>query len=372
MDLILENVTKKHASQNTIFHCLYDYFHLNMKQKDLAHIYNKDRKTIHRWITKYKKGEGVARKEREKVYLKFDEKKRNWIVKLYEKKPILTLNETQKIFYNRFHQSISASSVLTILKEAGLTWKRLERRAVQISLSDIVRFTLEINNIQWFMQSLVFADEISFDNRGMFRKNGYGLKGQKLIFRGEFTRKARVSALCFIGGDGLLNCYTTEGTFNRAKFVHFVKRFVLDDDSRVRTYPGRYSVLILDGAKIHLDQNFVSYFRSLGLVILFLPSYSPFYMPIEVVFALMKRELRKIYVENSKTPLEYFIGQVCNTFKKRDLRPIFQKCGYVQNGLFDPAVALGRYFHEMDFKESIQTDFQPENANYYHTLNNKT
>lgn len=114
-----------------------------------------------------------------------------------------------------------------ILHDAGLTWKVLERRALQINQDDILRFCKELMSFPWLIQNLVFLDEVSFDNRDMLRKKGFGFKGQKLFYRGEFCRKPRVSLLCFIGVNGLLDTFSTEGTFDRLKFVECCKEFAL-------------------------------------------------------------------------------------------------------------------------------------------------
>lgn len=342
MSVILNEVDKQ-ASKNTIYHCLYAYYFLNYKKNQLALIYKKDRSTISRWIERYEREGSVNRKQREHVYAKFDKEKRDWLLNLYHEKPILTLNESCQLFYEKFNSQISPSSVSFILREGGLTWKRVERRAIQISDTDIIRFTLEINNIEWLLQNIVFLDEIGFDSKGILRKNGYGRKGKRLLYRGEFNRRPRISALCFMGVNGLLNCYTTEGTFNRSKFIECCRQFALDSDSLVQQYPGRYSLWIMDGAKIHLDKNLVSYLRSLGLIIVYLPAYAPFFMPIETVFALFKRQLSKLYVENSKIPFQITVAETFNLLSKKNMEKIFKKCGYFPNGRFYPNTAMGNY-----------------------------
>ena len=128
-----------------------------------------------------------------------------------------------------------------------------------------------------------FLDEVGFDNRSMLRKKGYGLSGRRLVFRGEFNRKPRVSLLCFTGVNGVLETFCTDGTFDRRKFVACCRDFALTNDA-VRPYPGRYSVWILDGAIIHCHPNIVYYLRSLGIWPIFLPAYCPFFNPIEVFF----------------------------------------------------------------------------------------
>ena len=99
-----------------------------------------------------------------------------------------------------------------------MTWKCIERRAIQIREDEITRFVRELLSIPWDLSNLVFLDEVSFDNREMLRKKGYGVVGKKVIFRGDFCRKPRVSFLCFLGVGGMNDSFWTDGTFNRLKF----------------------------------------------------------------------------------------------------------------------------------------------------------
>lgn len=350
MASILREVNN-HASVNTKYHCLYAHYFLGLKKSKLAVIYKKDETTIREWIRQYETEGSVNRKQREVVYLKFSSEKRAWLVELYKKRPILHLKEATELFFENFKETISASTISLILHEAGFSWKVIERRAIQIQLADINRYTDEISQFPWFVESLCFIDEVSFDNRAMIRKNGYAIRGERLIYRGEFCRKPRESLLCFLGANGIANCYQTEGTFNRKKFAAFCRKFALDHDSNVLKYPGQLSVWIMDGAKIHCDENLISYLRSLGIIPLFLPAYCPFFNPIEVVFGLMKRELKQIYKENSKMDLSAVITQAVNKFTTKNMRPLFQKCGYILNGHFDPLVGFKQDTENMGFVE---------------------
>ncbi|POM60573.1 Serine/threonine-protein kinase rio2 [Phytophthora palmivora] len=151
---------------------------------------------------------------------------------------------------------------------------------MNIKVSDIVRFMLELSTIKWCQMNIQFLDEVGFDNRGMLRSRGYCLKGKKLAFRGKFNRKARVSLLCFISVDGLVETFHTDGTFDRSKFVGCC-RVHAHSGKTVYQYPRRGSVWILDGAKIHWHPDTVYYLRALGIIPIFLPAYYPFYNPIE-------------------------------------------------------------------------------------------
>jgi hypothetical protein len=110
-----------------------------------------------------------------------------------------------------------------------LTWKVLERRAMQINQADIYRYFNELLLYPWILENLVFIDEVSFDNRDMLRRKGFAMKGEKLIYRGEYNRKPPVSMLCFIGVNGLLETFTTDGTFDRAQYSECLKDFALNN-----------------------------------------------------------------------------------------------------------------------------------------------
>ena len=151
-------------------------------------------------------------------------------------------------------------------------------------MDDIVRFVKEFNSLTWTMTSLVFLDEVSFDNRCMWRTHGYFAKKRDPIVSGEFTRLPRVSLLVSNGVSGIIDTVMTDGTFDRLKFVDACVNIAMSH--RAHAYPGPRSVWILDGAKIHCDAGIVHYLRSIGMVPIFLPAYCPFFNPVEVLFGL--------------------------------------------------------------------------------------
>jgi hypothetical protein len=102
--------------------------------------------------------------------------------------------------------------------------------------------------------------------------------------------------LCFLSIEGIEEVFKTDGTFDRKLFAACCQKFAIES-KRVYTYPGVHSVWILDSARIHCDSNLVLYFRSLGIVPIFLPAYCPFYNPIEIVFGLVKKSLQRHHNE---------------------------------------------------------------------------
>ncbi|KAH9146834.1 hypothetical protein AeRB84_009338 [Aphanomyces euteiches] len=322
-----------HASINTIMHALYGYYYLGFTKKQLAHIYNKHVNTICNWVERFEEDGDYQRRDSTNTR-KFTTDQRKWLIEFYKKNPLSFLDEARFEFQQRFNSSNSISSIGRMLRSEGLTWKVLKRRAFHIKSADIIRFALELDNVDWSTSNIQFLDEASFDNRGMLRTRGYCLRGQKLAFRGEFNRKPRVSVLCWIDVNGIVECFPTDGTFDRTTFIACCGLHAQSGKS-VRQYPGRGSIWILDGAKIHCHANLVYYLRSIGIIPIFLPAYCPFFNPIEYLFGLMKKAIKRQYVEGAPTDLSPFIIKLMNQFSRFDMRKIFAHCGWGSDGCFD-------------------------------------
>ncbi|KAJ0394992.1 hypothetical protein P43SY_001263 [Pythium insidiosum] len=319
-------------------HALYGFYYLRVPVDELARLYKKHVNTISNWIKRFETDNDYQRRSSTRSG-EMTMEQREWMLGYFKKHPVAFLDEAKAAFESKYTRFISISTVWRMLQQNGLTWKVLERRAINIKVDDIVRFTLEINSIKWSQMNIQFLDEVSFDNRGMLRSRGYCLKGKKLGFRGEFNRKARVSLLCFISVDGIVEAFHTDGTFDRAKFIEGCRTHAHSGKS-VRQYPGRGSVWILDGAKIHCHPEIVYYLRSLGIIPIFLPAYCPFYNPIEYLFGLIKKAFKRQYVEGSKESQEVFIGNILQQFQDFDMSNIFEHCGWSVTGEFNPLAAL--------------------------------
>jgi hypothetical protein len=91
----------------------------------------KSESTIGNWVTIYESGDGVNISDRKAFYRKFSVVIRQCPIDLYKCTPILYLDEAKHKFDTMFNTQISRSYICVILREAGLTWNVLERRAIQ-------------------------------------------------------------------------------------------------------------------------------------------------------------------------------------------------------------------------------------------------
>src|SRR5579859_2561687 len=58
-------------------------------------------------------------------------------------------------------------------------------------------------------------------------------------------------------------------------------------------YPAKHSVLVMDNARIHHDNNLVTAIEDNGGRVLYLPPYSPDFNPIETAFSALKSWLKR-------------------------------------------------------------------------------
>ncbi|KAH9098992.1 hypothetical protein LEN26_016431 [Aphanomyces euteiches] len=339
MSVLNHAVHHQHATSNTVYHALHGYYYGGRTTQELSAIYSKSDRTIRGWICRFEK-EKEYRRHSKSHKSPFGEEERQWVKRFYDTMPLSFLDEAKAAFEEQFKRTISVSTIWRILREIGYTYKVLERRAMNIKMKDIQRFVHELSLIDWSQHNLQFLDEVSFDNRGMLRKRGYCLKGQKLVFRGEFQRKARISLLCFINMYGVVETFYTDGTFDRQKFVDCCHSHATSGKS-VMQYLGSGSVWILDGASIHCHPDLIYCIRSLGIVPIYLPAYYPFFNPIEYLFGVMKKAMQRHYLKNSKRSLLHFVAEVVDNFRTFNMQSIFEHCGWTKNGCFDPRESLG-------------------------------
>jgi transposase len=332
MDNLFTEVFTIQASANTKYHAIHAFVFLGFSVRLIGKMLCKSPQTICNWVKKYEK-QGNLKRLSPANNKKFNAKHRLWIKNFVDNDPLSLLNEIKGAFVTEFEMDISISTIYKILiQDWGYTKKKIERRAIQIRFDDICRYTKEINMLQPVHNRLVFVDEMSLDNRDMLRKRDWFLRGSHPVYIGEFNRRKRISILAFIGNEGLIEVFETDNTFNRAKFFQSIRELVRAQKIKMG------SMFIMDGAKIHLDQNIVNYLRSVGLYVLFLPAYCPFFNPIEIMFSRVKSRLQSIYIENTKNEFIALTNTLAS-FENVDMTPTFYSCGYCTNGVFDPSIA---------------------------------
>lgn len=92
-------------------------------------------------------------------------------------------------------------------------------------------------------------------------------------------------------------------------------------------YPGPRSVIVLDNAAIHspiLKMQLAVY----GIRMEFLPPYCPIFNPIEECFGIIKKYLRRHYLQLRLRPVHHAIIEACSQITHETMEGLFRKDGY--------------------------------------------
>ena len=185
---------------------------------------------------------------------------------------------------------VSTTTVCCVLHKHGLTRKKIQQISLQRCSEYRGDFMAEVhlyNTAQY-----VWVDETGCNNKDHIRKFGYAMKGDYPVCHRIFHRGQRISAIAAMTLNGILAVDLKKGSVGGDVFFDFVGGFLIpnmvpfDGDS-----PN--SIVILDNCSIHHVRPVIDLFRDAGILVLFLPPYSPDYNPIELVFSKVKYFLKQ-------------------------------------------------------------------------------
>ena len=176
-------------------------------------------------------------------------------------------------------------------------------------------------------EQLVFLDESAANERTGDRKYGWSPEGTICGVDRVLKRSERWSILPALAVDGYLSYLIFQGSITSAIFEAFVEEQVLP---HCTPYPGPRSVLILDNAAIHKSTRLRELYKQHGVLLKFLPPYSPDYNPIEATFKDIKAWIRRNQrlakdFESFKGFLHFAVSQVCGTHAAAH----FREAGYI-------------------------------------------
>jgi len=115
-------------------------------------------------------------------------------------------------------------------------------------------------------------------------------------------------------------CMTIEGAVNAEVFRVYVREVLLPT-----LRPG--DVLVMDNLSSHKDRQALGMLKEAGVIVRFLPAYSPDYNPIELMWSKVKSILRKIEARTNETLL-LAIGTALSEVTAKDATHWLAHCGY--------------------------------------------
>ena len=182
---------------------------------------------------------------------------------------------------------VSGPTVCRLLQKNGYTRKKIRQVAKQrceelrgIFMARVFHFPREF---------LVWCDETGSDCRDQIRKFGYSLRGLTPIYHRYLVRGQRISSVVAMSSHGVLAYDLTTGTMNGDKFFDFVRGKLIPC---MQPFPGPPSILIMDNCSIHHVEEVKHELESVGILVIYLPPYSPDFNPCEEMFSYVKYYLK--------------------------------------------------------------------------------
>jgi transposase len=169
------------------------------------------------------------------------------------------------------------------------------------------------------VQRLVFVDEMG-TNTSLSPLYAWAPKGQRAYWCVPRNRGANTTVLSSMNAGGMGPSLTVEGATTSLVFEAYVEQ-VLAPTLR------RGQVVVMDNLSAHKGERVRQLIEERGCELLYLPSYSPDFNPIEEAFSKIKGVVRKAEARTREALLEA-IGSALSAITTEDIRGFFEHCGY--------------------------------------------
>ena len=145
-------------------------------------------------------------------------------------------------------------------------------------------YLLEIESIDF--KDIVYIDESGIDHN-MIKEHCWIKRGSELIGERSGKARGRTSVIAALNDNNINAPMTYQGTMNTALFLGWLEKFLVPSLSKHQT-------VVMDNAAIHKNIKIKEMIEAADCHLLYLPTYSPDFNPIENYWAVMKKNIRKI------------------------------------------------------------------------------
>ncbi len=168
-------------------------------------------------------------------------------------------------------------------------------------------------------RSLVFVDKMG-TNISLSPVYGWSKKGRRAYCSVPRNRGKNTTVLASMSVEGMGPSLAVEGATNSQVFETYVERVLAP------TLCGG-QVVVMDNLSAHKGERVRELIEGRGCELLYLPSYSPDFNPIEEAFSKIKGILREAEARSREALLEA-IGVAISAVTDQDTRGFFEHCGY--------------------------------------------
>jgi transposase len=171
-------------------------------------------------------------------------------------------------------------------------------------------------------QALVFIDETG-TNTSMTPTYGWGRRGQPVLDKAPHGHWMTSTFIAGLRHDGIIAPLLIDCAMNGEIFLHWLAECLIPEMK-----PG--SIVIADNLPAHKVAGVRQCLENAGMGLLYLPSYSPDFNPIEQAFAKIKALLRRAAARSFDAICDA-LAAILQTFSPRECANYIRHSGYVQS-----------------------------------------
>ena len=168
-------------------------------------------------------------------------------------------------------------------------------------------------------ERLIFVDECG-THTSLAPIYGYAPRGERLYLSVPRNRGKNTTLLSSISLEGVGPSLAVEGSTTARVFETYVEKVLAPSLKESQ-------IVVMDNLSAHKPKRIRELIEQRGCELVYLPSYSPDYNPIEEAFAKIKSLLRKAAARSKETLIEA-IGAALKAVTADDIRGFFEHAGY--------------------------------------------
>jgi transposase len=228
------------------------------------------------------------------------------LVELLHGKPTSYIDEMRDFLYDEYDVKVSLTTLGDQLK--ALRWSRKAASKAARERHEGLRRAFRARCQQIYRpDQIICLDESACNERTGDRKYGWSEINTSCDVSYSAKRSERWSLLPAMDVDGYIDHMVFQGAITAELMEEFVANKVLP---YCTPWPGKRSVIVLDNASIHRSARLADLCAEAGVIIEFLPPYSPDMNPIEQTFKALKTWIRRHYQgAEAYDGFEYFLEE---------------------------------------------------------------
>lgn len=169
----------------------------------------------------------------------------------------------------------------------------------------------------------VFVDE-SGTNLTLARRYGRAPRGERCPGTAPRNYPTNLTLVASCTPAGIGPCMVVDGAINGDLFRRYVEDMLVPG-----LRPGQ--IVVMDNLNVHKHERIRAAITSAGCRLLYLPSYSPDFNPIELAFSKIKAYLRRVGVQTQEA-LEAALTAAIDLVTAADAAGYFRHCGFTESG----------------------------------------